>query len=928
MRTAAVTAVTALFLGAGASPALAVPGDVSHAEGQFLSGSLLGLDAGLVASLNGEIATSDGTADVTNANNLDLSALGLVNIAVGGGVQVPLSLANAGVVSQYASALSDASSVGASGLVAGDGVIGTGVIPAPGVAPGPLNVNLGQVVGSLGLPGITELANLDLSVGAVSGRAAQAAPGAASGSYEIADAALSFDSPTVAALVGTINTTVAALQGTVNGLDASLTTSITSGLPVSVNLAVSTPDLAAAVAGLTMAPLTDPAFPGVTIDLQTGSVTVDLDQITALNGLPANTSILTPAVINTISANVLGVLTGLTTSIETALLTAVNGITIIGSLDIFGPVVSINTTAGALLAGNLGGLSLLGGFLPIDLPFLGTLLSAPLTALTTAVNALSDTVLAPVLSTLLPALEPVLSAALTLTVNNQSTAAGVFTETALRVTVLPIASALTLDLGTGRVGINAANTAPVITGLAPDNGPQTGGTGVTITGTGFIDATDVTIDGASVAFTVVDDTSIILTTPVHLPGPVPVVVTDTIGSSPAYTFTFTPVTQVIDVDPDAGPETGTNTVTITGQCFTGATDVLFGATSATSFTVVDDTTITAVVPAGTGVVDVTVIGAGTCGTGTLPDGYAYLPAAVLTSMTPTEGPESGGTLVTLTGTGFTNATDVTFDGISATDVTVVSDTEITAVSPAHVPSTVGVIVLSPGGDSAPAEFTYLELPTAEALTPDNGPEVGGTTVTITGSGFTDATLVTIDGVSVPFVIESDTEITFTTPVHVPATVPVVVTTAVGSSGPLEFEFTPVTTVVTIDPDSGPEAGGTSVTITGWCFTGATAVLFGGVAATSFTVVDDSTITAVAPAGVGTVDVTVVGSATCGTGELTDGFEYVPAAVIVTPAAAANAGGDLASTGFNGTLAAGFSVLVLLLGAALLTIRGRKLHLLS
>ncbi|MDJ0350033.1 IPT/TIG domain-containing protein [Cryobacterium sp. PH29-G1] len=134
--------------------------------------------------------------------------------------------------------------------------------------------------------------------------------------------------------------------------------------------------------------------------------------------------------------------------------------------------------------------------------------------------------------------------------------------------------------------------------------------------------------------------------------------------------------------------------------------------------------------------------------------------------------------------------------------------------------------------------------------------------------------------------------------------------------------------VTIDPDSGPEAGGTSVTITGWCFTGATAVLFGGVAATSFTVVDDSTITAVAPAGVGTVDVTVVGSATCGTGELTDGFEYVPAAVIVTPAAAANAGGDLASTGFNGTLAAGFSVLVLLLGAALLTIRGRKLHLLS
>jgi hypothetical protein len=67
---------------------------------------------------------------------------------------------------------------------------------------------------------------------------------------------------------------------------------------------------------------------------------------------------------------------------------------------------------------------------------------------------------------------------------------------------------------------------------------------------------------------------------------------------------------------------------------------------------------------------------------------------------------------------------------------------------------------------------------------------------------------------------------------------------------------PPPTVVSLAPNNGPIAGGTSVTITGTNFTGATAVKFGAAAAASFLVNSATQITATSPAGTGTVDVTV------------------------------------------------------------------------
>ena len=82
------------------------------------------------------------------------------------------------------------------------------------------------------------------------------------------------------------------------------------------------------------------------------------------------------------------------------------------------------------------------------------------------------------------------------------------------------------------------------------------------------------------------------------------------GVDPNQSFTLKVIGAVFGVNPNSGPATGGTTVTITGTGFTRATAVDFGATAATDVTVVNDSTITATSPPGTGVVNVTVTTSG------------------------------------------------------------------------------------------------------------------------------------------------------------------------------------------------------------------------------------------------------------------------------------------------------------------------------
>ena len=93
---------------------------------------------------------------------------------------------------------------------------------------------------------------------------------------------------------------------------------------------------------------------------------------------------------------------------------------------------------------------------------------------------------------------------------------------------------------------------------------------------------------------------------------------------------------------------------------------------------------------------------------------AIAPPAVeptVSGISPTSGPAAGGTPVTVTGSAFTGATAVTFDSTDASNVVVVSDTEVTAEAPAGTDGTTPVVyVVTPAGTSPAGEvtFSYVE----------------------------------------------------------------------------------------------------------------------------------------------------------------------------------------------------------------------------
>lgn len=155
-------------------------------------------------------------------------------------------------------------------------------------------------------------------------------------------------------------------------------------------------------------------------------------------------------------------------------------------------------------------------------------------------------------------------------------------------------------------------------------------------------------------------------------------------------------------------------------------------------------------------------------------GVFTVPATV-TGLSPASGPTTGGTALTITGTGFSDVPAVTLDGLAATLVTVVNPTTITANAPAHAAGAVDLVVSDAG--TLTGAYTYVAPPSLDSVTPRKGPTTGGLNVTLRGRGFTGLTAdqITFDGAVVTNLnVVSDTELRCMPAAHAVGLVDVVV----------------------------------------------------------------------------------------------------------------------------------------------------------
>ncbi|NHC14268.1 IPT/TIG domain-containing protein, partial [Motilibacter deserti] len=307
--------------------------------------------------------------------------------------------------------------------------------------------------------------------------------------------------------------------------------------------------------------------------------------------------------------------------------------------------------------------------------------------------------------------------------------------------------------------------APVSSGLSSTAGPVAGGGTVTLRGHDLSGTTAVTFGGVPAGdVTVVDDGTVTVTVPPHAPGTVDVVATSPGGTTAPLSYRYAAPPVAAGVSPAHGP-VGGGPVTIPGSALQGARVTFDGVPATDVTTAPDGSSLTAAAPphaAGPVAVTVTTAG-GTAG----PLAYVYdappVPAPVLTAMAPAVGQASGGTSVTVTGTGLAGASGVTVGGVPATQVAVVDPMHLTFVTPAGQAGPAPVVVTTPAGASNPLTFTYW-APVVSAVAPAAGPEAGGTPVTVSGAGLGLATGVSIGGTPATGVTVVDgTTVTATAP---------------------------------------------------------------------------------------------------------------------------------------------------------------------
>ncbi len=406
--------------------------------------------------------------------------------------------------------------------------------------------------------------------------------------------------------------------------------------------------------------------------------------------------------------------------------------------------------------------------------------------------------------------------------------------------------------------------APTITGVVPPAGSLSGGTTITLTGTGFDNVSDVEVDGnPCTSFSQISSTSLTCVTPAHAAGIVGITVTNIddqqVTLNNAYTYQSGPT--LSSVSPDFGSSTGTTAITLTGTQFTVGASVLVGTLPCGSVTVVSGTNITCIAPAqAEGSYDITVTNPDNQST-TLSSAFDYFDPPTITSVSPTSGPFGGGDSVTLTGTSFRAGALVSFSG-SICSITALTSTSITCTTGASAPGIVDVTISNTDGQSFTLNNGYLynPAPNITSISPSFGSDSAGETVFITGSDFYSGVSVTIGSNPCTNVnLSGTTSISCITSATSAGLYSVIVTNADGQSAALpdSYRFVGQPIITSVTPSQINPSGGTTLTINGSQFLNGAVVQIAGLNCTGVTVISESELTCTAPAvGAGTYDIQI------------------------------------------------------------------------
>jgi hypothetical protein len=449
--------------------------------------------------------------------------------------------------------------------------------------------------------------------------------------------------------------------------------------------------------------------------------------------------------------------------------------------------------------------------------------------------------------------------------------------------------------------------APVVSSVTPDAGASAGGTAIVISGSNFVSGATVDIGPVPCTpVTFVDANTLNCTTAADSAGPKSVRVTnpDTQNNTLASGFTMYNPPTISSVSPTAGSISGGTAIVITGTNFVPTTSLTIGGVACATFAYVSSTTLnctTPVRPAGAQTVLVT-----------NPDGatatstYTYRPAPTVTSLSVSNGPRSGGTLLTINGSDFISGVSVDFGGSPCT-VSADTPTTITCTTTAHASGTVTVSVTNTDSQSGSlsSAFTFDPPPTVSSISPIIGLASGGTTLTVNGTNYISGASVSISGTACAVTATTSTSITCTTDAKAAGTYTLTVTNPDGqiSNTYFAFSYLDPPSITGISPSGGALAGGTIITISGTNFVSGIQVTINGTACDSVTYVTSTSVNCITPAGSAGAATVVVTNVDGQSATNTTSFTYAlgPAVSYVTPNLGPMGGGtsvDVIGTGFS------------------------------